>query len=209
MSSPLIQVASGNPGKLAEILLGVELWQRETARRLDCVIELMPGFAQLARCEENSDSFTGNARKKAVYYAGLAGREHIYVLSDDSGLVVDALSGAPGIFSARYAGPNASDADNNARLLRDLAGIPAERRVARFVCVLALAGMEGLVREFSGVAHGVILDAPRGEHGFGYDPLFLDPATNRTFAEMSVEEKLVRSHRGKALFAFLDWLTSP
>jgi XTP/dITP diphosphohydrolase len=209
MSSPLIQIASSNQGKLTEIMLGVELWQRETRRRLDCVIELMPGFANFAKCEETSDSFAGNARKKAVYYAGLAAHENVYVLSDDSGLAVEALHGAPGIFSARYAGPNATDAENNARLLRDLAGIAHERRTARFVCVLALAGREGLVREFSGVARGIILDEPRGTQGFGYDPLFLDAATGKTFAEMTAEEKLAHSHRGKALFSFLDWITQP
>lgn len=210
MSGRVIQVASGNPGKLAEIMLGVELWQRETGRRLDSRIELLPHFAELPQCEESADSFTGNARKKALHYAQHSqqrgGSSHALVLADDSGLIVDALGGKPGIFSARYAGPHATDADNNARLLRDLGGVRPERRTARFVCVLALADAEELKAEFSGVAAGVILEAPHGAHGFGYDPLFLDPVKARTFAELSAEEKLFRSHRGKALFSFLEWL---
>lgn len=206
MSECVIQVASGNPGKLAEILRGVALWRRETGRRLDARFELLPGFAGLARCDESADSFSGNARQKALYYARFRSQPGALVLSDDSGLVVDALGGGPGIFSARYAGPTATDAENNARLLRDLAGVKSERRTARFVCVLALANAAGLQEEFSGVAQGLILEEPRGAQGFGYDPLFLDPATGRTFAELSAEEKLARSHRGRALFSLLEWL---
>lgn len=210
MSERLIQVASSNPGKLAEIMQGVEIWRRETGRRLDARIELLPHFAELPPCDENAGSFPGNARKKALHYTQHSlergGAPHALVLADDSGLVVDALGGKPGIFSARYAGPNATDAENNARLLRDLAGVKPERRTARFVCVLVLADSQGLREEFSGVAPGLILEEPRGGNGFGYDPLFLDPATGHTFAELTREEKLMRSHRGKALFEFLEWL---
>lgn len=227
MSIQLIQVASGNAGKLGEIMLGVELWRRQKLLRLDATIELLPGFALLPKCIEDAASYAGNARKKALHYfqhsAQHLGRHAPlawlaqsgpapWVLADDSGLVVDALAGAPGVYSARYAGPNATDADNNQKLLRELTGVPPERRTARFVCALALAAGDAIIAEFSGTAEGRIItagnsgDAPRGAHGFGYDPLFLDAAHSKTYAELTAEEKLQRSHRGHALFALLDWL---
>lgn len=208
--SDLIYVASSNAGKLTEIMLGVELWQRHRKEmpgaRLACTIELLPGFALLPRCAEDADTFAGNARKKALYYSRLTKSPRAWVLADDSGLVVDALDGAPGIYSARYAGPNATDADNNHMLIDALRDVPPPRRTARFVCALALANEDAVVAEFSGVAEGAILDTPRGTHGFGYDPLFLDPLSGKTYAELTAEEKLERSHRGQALFALLDWL---
>jgi XTP/dITP diphosphohydrolase len=151
---------------------------------------------------EDGDTFEANARKKAVSAAKTAG---LWSLADDSGLCVDALDGAPGVRSARFAGPEAVDAENNARLLRELDGLAAEGRGAHFRCVLALADPNGeVVATFEGRTHGRILEAPRGEQGFGYDPLFLFaeeglPQTGRTFAELSGGEKSDVSHRGRAL----------
>jgi XTP/dITP diphosphohydrolase len=134
------------------------------------------------------------------------------VLADDSGLEVDALGGAPGVHSARYAADephaaetNTDDEANNARVLRELAGVTAEKRTARFVCVLVVARDGQTLQTFRGVAEGVILDAPRGKHGFGYDPLFYFPQIGKTFAELSAVEKAQYSHRGAAFRAFLEW----
>ena len=143
-----------------------------------------------------------------MHYCRLNKSPRVWVLADDSGLVVDALGGAPGIFSARYAGPNATDADNNEKLLRELNAVPAERRTAGFVCALALADKDALVAEFSGTALGLILEATIGSNGFGYDPLFFDPLSGKSYAEMTAAEKLDRSHRGQALDALLDWLAT-
>src|SRR5262249_13965605 len=155
-------------------------------------------------------TFEANARKKAEAYSAAVPGE--LVLADDSGLEVDALGGAPGIHSARYAVdyPNlidavAKDHANNARLLRELRGVPAQRRTARFVCVLAAARDAVTIRTFRGEAEGIILDAPRGENGFGYDPLFYFPQIGKAFAELSDAEKARYSHRGAALRKFLDW----
>jgi XTP/dITP diphosphohydrolase len=208
MSQRLIQVASSNQGKLAEIMLGVELWQRARGRKLSSTIELLPGFAGLPRCEETESTFAGNARKKAKHYRQLAADPTTWVLADDSGLVVDSLDGVPGVFSARFAGPNASDAENNRKLLQELAGVTTQRRTARFVCALAIADCDHVAAEFSGTSEGIILEAARGTHGFGYDPLFLDTSSGKAYAELSAEEKMARSHRGKALFALLDWLAT-
>jgi XTP/dITP diphosphohydrolase len=119
---------------------------------------------------------------------------------------VDALNGRPGVWSRRYAGPDASDDENNAKLLRELSAVSGTNRGAQFVCVLAIAQGDQIVAEFRGEARGVILASPRGSYGFGYDPLFLDPEFGKTFAEMSPQEKLQRSHRGKAMHAMMDWL---
>ena len=134
------------------------------------------------------------------------------MVADDSGLEVDALSGAPGVHSARYAAdqPHLADANtddeaNNARVLRELTNIPPEKRSGRFVCVLAAARDGETLETFRGVADGRILDAPRGTNGFGYDPLFYFPQIQKTFAELSAEEKSKYSHRGAAFRRFLDW----
>jgi XTP/dITP diphosphohydrolase len=135
------------------------------------------------------------------------------VLADDSGLEIDALGGAPGVHSARYttAEPhtlesNIKDEANNARVLRELNGIPAEKRTARFVCVLAAAREGRTIDTFRGVVEGAILDAPRGHNGFGYDPLFYFPQIGKTLAELTAVEKSRYSHRGAAFRQFLDWL---
>lgn len=199
-----IQVASSNPGKIAEFRLGIQQWQ-EQGRSFPLAVEPLPGFATLPSCEEDAGSFAGNAAKKALHYSHLVSG---LVSADDSGLEVGALGGVPGVSSHRFAGSGATDADNNAKLLRQMLGIPTAKRMARFVCELALAREGRLLAQFRGVAEGILLESPRGEGGFGYDPLFLDPELHKTFAELSREEKLQRSHRGRALRALLDWLAA-
>ena len=179
---------------------------------------MLPHFGDLPVCIEDGSTFRENAVKKAVHYSqDFAGR----VFADDSGLIVDALGGAPGIFSARYAGPNASDEENNQRLLEELHGAeasagdltssPAEARVpphraAHYECVIALAESGRLVLTVEGRADGVIIDHPRGRGGFGYDPYFYYPPLDKTFAEISAEEKFAVSHRGAAFRRLLDEL---
>ena len=199
----IICVASSNPGKIAELQLGVRLWREQSGFAGQWLVEPVAGYNQLPPCAENAPTFAGNARKKALHYSRFA---HGLVLADDSGLEVDALRGAPGVKSRRFAGPGATDADNNARLLLLLSGVPATKRTARFVCELALARAGELLAQFRGVAEGVILNSPRGAGGFGYDPLFLDQDSQKTFAEFTPEEKLARSHRGRTLRAMLDWM---
>ena len=133
-------------------------------------------------------------------------------MADDSGIEMDALNGAPGVHSARYAADqphladeNTDDEQNNARVLRELKGVPPERRTGRFVCLLAAARDGKTLASFRGTAEGVILDAPRGSNGFGYDPLFFFPQIQKTFAELSAEEKAQYSHRGAAFRMFLEW----
>lgn len=146
--------------------------------------------------EENGCSFAENAALKACHVAQAV---HRWTVGDDSGLEVDALQGAPGIFSARYAGPGATDRDNNDRLLRELALVPDERRTARFVCHLAVADPSGQVRlQVCGSCRGRILSDHRGRGGFGYDPLFLIPEYHQTFGELSPAVKAVLSHRARA-----------
>ena len=159
--------------------------------------------------DEDQPTFAGNAAKKAVSAARAQG---LWSLADDSGLEVDALDGAPGVFSARYAGVHGDDAANNTKLLGALAEVPDADRGARFVAALSLADPEGrVVLEIQGTVRGRILHAPRGEAGFGYDPLFLFveegfPQTGRGFAELSLEEKAEVSHRGRALRELLERL---
>lgn len=187
-------VASGNRKKLRELTtqlahLGIEIVTPADVGGIPDVVE-------------DQRSFRGNAAKKAVSAARASG---LWSLADDSGLEVEALGGAPGVHSARFAGVHGDDAANNALLLEKLRGVPVERRGARFVCALALARPDGtLALEIEGTARGRILEAPRGTHDFGYDPLFLftEPGhteTNRGFAELEPHEKARVSHRGRAL----------
>ncbi|HKL49321.1 MAG TPA: non-canonical purine NTP pyrophosphatase, partial [Desulfuromonadales bacterium] len=127
-------------------------------------------------------------------------------LGDDSGLAVDALGGKPGVFSARYAGENATDADNNRKLLEDLAGVPPERRQGAFYCAMALCRPDGGCQIFSGRLEGEIVAGPRGSGGFGYDPLFLVPEYDRTLAELPLDTKNRISHRGRALKQVAEYL---
>jgi XTP/dITP diphosphohydrolase len=157
---------------------------------------------------EDAETFEGNARLKAVALAAATGE---VALADDSGLEVDALGGEPGVRSARFAGESASDADNVARVLEELQRLGAHdpgARTARFRCVLVLRGPDGTERVTSGAVEGYLLDSPRGDGGFGYDPIFV-PAEGdgRTFAEMTSDEKQAISHRGRALRALAADLT--
>ncbi|MBI3934200.1 MAG: non-canonical purine NTP pyrophosphatase [Acidobacteria bacterium] len=202
---PTIQVASTNPGKVAEFILGPRLWSNPGEEWGDWVISALPGIPNLPPCAEDGDSFAANAQKKALHYSQFISG---LVLGDDSGLEVAALGGVPGIQSARYAGRAATDAQNNAKLLQAMNDIPPQMRTARFVCELALAREGKLLARFGGVAEGFILGAARGHGGFGYDPLFLDPIVGKTFAELQLEEKMQRSHRGKALRGLMEWLAT-
>ncbi len=188
-----VYCATGNAGKLREFRLAAERFAVE-------ILEL-PDFKQIPACEETGRTFEENAILKARYY----GRHAPGLLfADDSGLEVDALGGRPGVISARYAGPGATDAMNNALLMGNMRG--RENRSARFVCVIALVNRGEPIQTFRGVVEGEILDAPRGAEGFGYDPLFYFPPYGRTFGEVSVEEKMAVSHRGKALTALFRYL---
>jgi XTP/dITP diphosphohydrolase len=156
--------------------------------------------------EENGSTFEETAIEKALHYSRHAGG---YVFADDSGLEVDALNGAPGVYSARFAGPNATDEDNNALLLKKLNSHEklrgVENRTARFVCAIALAKDDRIIQIFRGVVEGRIIDEPRGSHGFGYDPLFYYEPFGCTFGEASDAQKMSVSHRAQALnamFAF-------
>lgn len=152
---------------------------------------------------EDGTTFQENAVKKARTAAQAIGKP---VFADDSGLVVDALGGRPGVYSARYAGEGASDNDNNALLLREMASIPAKERTAAFRCVIALCFPDGTCRTFDGELKGVILDTPRGTGGFGYDPLFLVPEYGQTLAELPLDVKNRISHRGNALVKLKEYL---
>ena len=202
-----ILIATSNAGKLRDFA--------GAARSHAVEIAAMPGFSSIPLVVEDGLTFEANAVKKAEGYSLHAPGE--IVLADDSGLEVDALNGEPGVHSARYAAPdlynkrpyeadaNTDDEANNARLLRELEGITTVKRTARFVCVLAVARNGRMLGTFSGTAEGLILDAPRGKQGFGYDPLFYFPKLDKTFAELSAEEKSHYSHRGAAFRQFLEW----
>ncbi|HOW18974.1 MAG TPA: XTP/dITP diphosphatase [Phycisphaerae bacterium] len=190
-----ILIATTNRGKLREIAAVMEGLPVEWIALGD--------LPPMPECAEDADTFEGNAEKKAHHYARLGG---LWTLADDSGLEVDALGGRPGVKSARFAGEPKSDARNNARLIQLLAGVPAERRTARFRCVLALVGDGRLLARTAGTVEGVIVDEPRGTNGFGYDPHFLIPSLGRTMAELSPDSKNRISHRGQALRAMRDAL---
>ena len=188
-----LMLATGNPGKVTElraILAGYF--------GLDGVTLLTPRDwpVPLPEVAETGTTFAENARLKADALAAATG---LMSLADDSGLCVDALDGAPGLLSARWAGAGASDADRNSKLLIALADTPLERRNARFVCAAALVVPGGHAAVEEGVCEGLILTVPRGASGFGYDPLFLLPALGRTMAELTTEEKNRLSHRALAI----------
>lgn len=181
-------IATNNQGKLREmsdILAGYGI-----------EVLSLAGFPQVGDIREDGDTFKANAVKKATVTAGLTG---LTALADDSGLEVDYLGGAPGVHSARFAGPEKSDRANNEKLLQLLAGLPPEKRTARFQCVIAIARPGGAVHTVQGVCEGIIAEAPRGDGGFGYDPLFYLPAYGKTFAEIDPAVKNRISHRGQAL----------
>jgi XTP/dITP diphosphohydrolase len=202
-----VLIATSNPGKLRDFAGAATVHGIEIAA--------IPNFSSLPIVVEDGTRFEENARKKAEGYGRYVPGE--IVVADDSGLEIDALNGEPGVHSARYAAPdliqkqpheadaNTDDDANNARVLRELKRVPYEKRTGRFVCVLAAARDGEILATFRGTAEGIILDAPRGTNGFGYDPLFYFPAIDKTFAELTAEEKSRYSHRGAAFRAFLDW----
>jgi XTP/dITP diphosphohydrolase len=186
---PRLVIGSRNAKKLHELqnLLG------------DLAIELvdLSGWPNVAEVEETGQTFEENARLKAASYAKATGE---WVLAEDSGLVIPALKGRPGVYSARYAGTHGDDAANNKKLLAELAPLPEDRRAAYYVCVAALASPDGEVRAVAeGRCNGVIAKEPRGDGGFGYDPLFLVPEYHRTFGELSLRVKQALSHRARAV----------
>ena len=199
-----VLVATSNPGKIRDLV--------GAAAAHHVQIEVLSNFASLPAVVEDGATFEANARKKAEFYSQHAGGE--LVIADDSGLEVDALGGAPGVRSARYAADehgapedsgNSDDQANNARLLRELHDVPDGSRAGRFVCLIAAARNGHTVAIFRGQAEGIILRAACGSNGFGYDPLFYFPAIGKTFAELTAEEKARYSHRGAAFRAFLEW----
>ena len=196
MTSPRrLVLATRNAGKVDEL----------RALLSDLPIDLIPADALDAPpdVEEDADTLDGNARKKAEAFHALTG---LPALADDTGLEVAALDGAPGVHTARFAGPNATPDDNKRKLLEVLDGV-ADRR-ARFRTVVALVGSDGTARTFEGVCAGTIISAPRGDGGFGYDPLFQPDGHDQTFAEMPPEAKNEISHRRRALDALRQFLAS-
>jgi XTP/dITP diphosphohydrolase len=220
VTTPLI-LATRNPGKLREI----------RALLADLPVEVLPLPEDAPEVEETAETFAGNAELKARGAArcsvfvircsaemsrGLPSRtpnteDHtpntpFFVLADDSGLEVDALGGGPGVYSARYAGPGASDAACVAKLLAELQGVPEAARTARFRCAMALLAPDQRLWIVEGTLEGEITHSPRGHNGFGYDPVFLVPDLGRTTAELAPEEKNRISHRGQALAKVADLL---
>ena len=203
--SEILVLASSNHNKV-----------REIRQELSALLLKIIGLAELGpidKPDEDGASFAENARMKALYYARATDR---WCLADDSGLEVDALGGAPGVRSARYAAQQcalgadhtAIDRANNARLLLELTGVPADGLAARFVCHIVLADPKRVLIETFDVLEGLITERPRGENGFGYDPIFYLPGRDKTLAQLSTQEKNRISHRGKALRYFTRLLQS-
>ena len=184
--------ATTNPGKLREFRLALQ-------DSFD--VQPLPGLKSIPVCDETGVTFQENAIQKALYYS-----KHCdgYLFVDDSGLEVDALGGAPGVYSARFAGHDATDQANNQLVLEQMRG--KQNRTARFVCVVALAESGRLIRTLRGVVEGFLTEEPRGANGFGYDPLFFYPPFGCTFGEAPLEEKMKVSHRAQALRAVADYL---
>jgi len=199
-----IYLATTNPGKVREL--------REAAQAFSIALDPLPRMAEVPPAIEDGTTFEQNARIKAEYYSRLAPGE--LVLAEDSGLSVDALNGAPGVYSARYAAvlqsgaasdQNSDDQANNAVLIAQLKRLNQDRYTGKYMCVIALARDGQTLVTFTGEAPGELLTVPRGNQGFGYDPLFYFPALGKTFAELPLEQKREHSHRGKAFRQFLNW----
>jgi XTP/dITP diphosphohydrolase len=199
-----IYLATSNPGKVREF--------REAAQALVVELAPLPGFAGLNPAIEDGITFEENAVIKAEHYSRFAPGE--LVLAEDSGLAVDALHGAPGVYSARYAAvlrseaathENSEDQANNQALISQLQRLSGDKHPGKYVSVIALARNGKILATFKGEAHGELLTRPRGTQGFGYDPLFYFPALGKTFAELSLEQKREHSHRGKAFRSLLEW----
>lgn len=183
-----IVIATKNTGKIAEFASALA--------DLPVKVLALSDFDNIPEAIENGESFAANAEIKARHYARLTGKA---CLADDSGLEVDVLGGEPGVFSARYAGEHASDEENNRKLLNKLKNITSDKRSGRFRCALALIMNDGGIITAEGICEGIILDELRGRGGFGYDPLFYVPRFGKTFAELSIAEKNIISHRGIAI----------
>jgi XTP/dITP diphosphohydrolase len=186
-------LASSNLGKLREY--------RELAGDLAVELDAFSDVSKIPAFDEAAPTFAENAAGKAIYYSRFSAE---IILADDSGLVVPALNGAPGVHSARYAGANASDEDRIQKLLREMRGKSGDEKRARFVCITAIARRGRLLAIASDFAPGVLIDQPRGNEGFGYDPIFLFEELNRTYAELTRTQKNLYSHRGKAFRKLLS-----
>jgi XTP/dITP diphosphohydrolase len=193
-----LTLASGNPGKLREYQVLAEGHAIE--------LQLLSAYASLPEFPENAPTFAENAAGKALYYSKHADG---LVFADDSGLVVAALGGAPGVLSARYAGPGATSEQRNAKLLGELRGKADTDRAAYFVCVIAAARCGRCEIVVSAKVDGEILEQPRGSGGFGYDPVFFFPPLAKSFAELTADEKNLYSHRGRAFRNLITVLESP
>lgn len=202
-----IYIATGNPGKLREL--------REAAETLGADLELLPGLQTLPAAVEDGSTFEQNARIKAEHYSRLVPGE--LVLAEDSGLAVEELNGAPGVYSARYAAllhggrqdasfhNNSNDDANNRALIAQLERLPPGKHAGKYVCVIAIARQGETLATFLGETPGELRTRPQGSDGFGYDPLFYFPSLDKTFAELSLEQKRQHSHRGQAFRRFLEW----
>lgn len=194
-------LASSNPGKFAEF----RALAASCAPGVAVELVLIEDFDALPKFAEDRPTFAENAAGKALHYSRL---QEGLVFADDSGLVVPELGGAPGVHSARYAGPSATNAQRIEKLLAEMRGKPGRERAAYFVCTIALAKRRRAMAVVTDRADGEILEAPRGSGGFGYDPVFYFPALKKTFAELAPEEKNQHSHRGKAFRKLLAALSS-
>lgn len=193
----IILLATGNRHKIVEL--------EDLLRDLPWEVRSPKDYPPIPEPVEDGDTFEANAITKAAYYGDAL---DILAVADDSGLVVDALDGAPGIRSARYAGEDSTDVKNNAKLLKALAGLPHAERTARFVCCAAFVGPGNEVQTALGMVEGHLLEKARGEAGFGYDPLFVPVGHDRTFAEMGLAEKQTMSHRARAFTKLRAYLES-
>ncbi len=197
-----ILIATSNPGKIRDFA--------GAAAAFGIQVAAIPNFSSIPSVVEDGTTFEANARKKAEEYSKYVPGS--IVIADDSGLEVDALGGAPGVHSARYAADephkaeaNTDDEANNAKLIREIHRVAPEKRIGRFVCWIAAACDGETLAVFEGKAEGLILTTPRGSNGFGYDPLFYFLEIRKTFAELTAEEKANYSHRGAAFRKFLEW----
>jgi XTP/dITP diphosphohydrolase len=196
MSAHVLLIATSNTGKLREI--------QAVFAGLPLDFENLCRYPDLPAAVEDADTFMANAEKKALYYATHTG---LPALADDSGLEVDCLGGRPGVHSARFAGHHGEDQANNDKLIELLREVPLEERIARFRCAIVVADRSAVLARAEGAIEGLIIDEPRGENGFGYDPHFLVPNLGKTTAELAPEHKNRISHRGQALRSILEALS--
>lgn len=194
----MLVLATGNAHKGREIS---EILQEE----IDIKIKMLSDYPGLVLPPESGNTYQENATIKALYVSKATGH---WALGDDSGLEVSALNGAPGLFSARFAGKKATDQDNRQKLLKEMRGLPEGKRQARFICCMAIANPQGETKRITGICDGEITGSESGKSGFGYDPIFYYSPLKKTFAELNHEEKNKISHRGKAVRSALSLFTS-